>query len=52
MRKANALRISFTQNGTMSESTYFQKGLGLKAAVAPTLAQTYHSRVVDRVIAR
>jgi 4-hydroxy-3-methylbut-2-enyl diphosphate reductase len=35
--------------GRMSEGSYFQKGLGLKAAVAPLLAQSYHSRVVDRV---
>jgi len=33
----------------VSEETYFQKGLGLKAAVAPALAQSYHSRVVERV---
>jgi 4-hydroxy-3-methylbut-2-enyl diphosphate reductase len=33
----------------VSESTYFQKGLGLKAEVAPLLAQSYHSRVVERV---
>ncbi len=32
----------------MSE-TYFQKGFGLKAAVGPVLAQSYHSRVVDRL---
>ena len=29
--------------------TYFQKGFGLKAAVGPALAQSYHSRVVDRL---
>jgi len=29
--------------------TYFQKGLGLKASVAPVLAQSYHSAVVERV---
>jgi 4-hydroxy-3-methylbut-2-enyl diphosphate reductase len=29
--------------------TYFQKGFGLKAAVGPILAQSYHSRVVDRL---
>jgi len=34
----------------MSEGTYFQKGLGLKATVAPVLAQSYHSRVVERVV--
>jgi 4-hydroxy-3-methylbut-2-en-1-yl diphosphate reductase len=28
--------------------TYFQKGFNLKAAVRPVLAQSYHSRVVDR----
>jgi 4-hydroxy-3-methylbut-2-enyl diphosphate reductase len=33
----------------MSEPTYFQKGFGLKAAVGPVLAQSYHSRVVDRL---
>jgi 4-hydroxy-3-methylbut-2-enyl diphosphate reductase len=33
----------------MSDGTYFQKGLGLKAAVAPVLAQSYHSQVVERV---
>jgi 4-hydroxy-3-methylbut-2-enyl diphosphate reductase len=29
--------------------TYFQKGFGLKAAVEPLLASSYHSRVVDRL---
>jgi len=29
--------------------TYFQKGFNLKAAVRPVLAQSYHSRVVDRL---
>lgn len=29
--------------------TYFQKGFGLKAAVGPVLAQSYHSQVVDRL---
>jgi 4-hydroxy-3-methylbut-2-en-1-yl diphosphate reductase len=29
--------------------TYFQKGFNLKAAVRPILAQSYHSRVVDRL---
>jgi 4-hydroxy-3-methylbut-2-enyl diphosphate reductase len=29
--------------------TYFQKGFGLKAAVGPVLAKSYHSRVVDRL---
>jgi 4-hydroxy-3-methylbut-2-enyl diphosphate reductase len=29
--------------------TYFQKGFNLKAAVAPVLAQSYDSRVVDRL---
>ena len=29
--------------------TYFQKGFGLKAAVGPVLAQSYHSAVVDRL---
>jgi 4-hydroxy-3-methylbut-2-enyl diphosphate reductase len=29
--------------------TYFQKGFGLKAAVGPALARSYHSRVVDRL---
>ncbi|HET7294744.1 MAG TPA: 4-hydroxy-3-methylbut-2-enyl diphosphate reductase [Vicinamibacteria bacterium] len=30
-------------------ATYFQKGFGLKAQVGPVLAQSYHSRVVDRI---
>ncbi len=29
--------------------TYFQKGFNLKAVVRPVLAQSYHSRVVDRL---
>jgi len=29
--------------------TYFQKGFNLKAVVGPVLAQSYHSRVVDRL---
>jgi 4-hydroxy-3-methylbut-2-en-1-yl diphosphate reductase len=29
--------------------TYFQKGFSLKAAVAPVLAASYHSRIVDRI---
>jgi 4-hydroxy-3-methylbut-2-enyl diphosphate reductase len=29
--------------------TYFQKGFGLKAAVGPVLAQSYHSEVVSRL---
>jgi len=29
--------------------TYFQKGFGLRAAVGPALAQSYHSQVVDRL---
>jgi len=29
--------------------TYFQKGVNLKAVVRPLLAQSYHSRVVDRL---
>ncbi len=29
--------------------TYFQKGFNLKAAVRPVLAQSYHSKVVDRL---
>jgi 4-hydroxy-3-methylbut-2-enyl diphosphate reductase len=29
--------------------TYFQKGFALKAAVAPVLAQSYASRIVDRL---
>ena len=33
----------------MSSSTYYQKGLGLKAEVAPVLAEDYASRVVDRI---
>jgi len=33
----------------MSESQYFQKGFNLKAAVRPVLAQSYHSKVVDRL---
>jgi 4-hydroxy-3-methylbut-2-enyl diphosphate reductase len=33
----------------MGEATYFQKGFGLKAAVGPVLARSYHSRVVDRL---
>lgn len=32
----------------MSQS-YFQKGFALKAAVAPVLAASYHSRIVDRI---
>ncbi len=33
----------------MSSPTFFQKGLGLKAEVAPILAENYASRVVDRI---
>jgi 4-hydroxy-3-methylbut-2-en-1-yl diphosphate reductase len=29
--------------------TYFQKGFGLKAAVGPVLAQSYHSALVERL---
>jgi 4-hydroxy-3-methylbut-2-enyl diphosphate reductase len=29
--------------------TYFQKGFNLRAVVGPVLAQSYHSRVVDRL---
>jgi 4-hydroxy-3-methylbut-2-enyl diphosphate reductase len=32
-----------------SEQTYFQKGFNLKAQVRPVLAQSYHSKVVDRL---
>jgi 4-hydroxy-3-methylbut-2-enyl diphosphate reductase len=32
-----------------SEPTYFQKGFNLKKVVGPVLAQSYHSRVVDRL---
>jgi 4-hydroxy-3-methylbut-2-en-1-yl diphosphate reductase len=32
-----------------SEPTYFQKGFDLKKVVGPILAQSYHSRVVDRL---
>src|SRR5512135_2022653 len=32
-----------------SEPTYFQKGFNLKAVVRPVLAQSYHSRVVERL---
>ena len=32
-----------------SEQTYFQKGFNLKKVVGPVLAQSYHSRVVDRL---
>jgi 4-hydroxy-3-methylbut-2-enyl diphosphate reductase len=32
-----------------SEPTYFQKGFNLKAQVRPVLAQSYHSKVVDRL---
>jgi 4-hydroxy-3-methylbut-2-en-1-yl diphosphate reductase len=32
-----------------SEQTYFQKGFNLKKAVGPVLAQSYHSRVIDRL---
>jgi 4-hydroxy-3-methylbut-2-enyl diphosphate reductase len=32
-----------------SEQTYFQKGFDLKKVVRPVLAQSYHSRVVDRL---
>jgi 4-hydroxy-3-methylbut-2-enyl diphosphate reductase len=32
-----------------SEQTYFQKGFNLKAQVRPILAQSYHSKVVDRL---
>jgi len=31
------------------EQTYFQKGFNLKAQVRPVLAQSYHSKVVDRL---
>jgi 4-hydroxy-3-methylbut-2-enyl diphosphate reductase len=31
------------------EQTYFQKGFNLKEAVRPVLAQSYHSKVVDRL---
>jgi 4-hydroxy-3-methylbut-2-enyl diphosphate reductase len=31
------------------EPTYFQKGFNLKARVRPVLAQSYHSKVVDRL---
>jgi 4-hydroxy-3-methylbut-2-enyl diphosphate reductase len=31
------------------EQTYFQKGFNLKAVVRPVLAQSYHSRVVERL---
>jgi 4-hydroxy-3-methylbut-2-en-1-yl diphosphate reductase len=31
------------------EATYFQKGFNLKAVVRPVLAQSYHSRVVERL---
>src|SRR5262245_54393860 len=29
--------------------TYFQKGFGLKSAVGPILAASYHSQVVERI---
>jgi 4-hydroxy-3-methylbut-2-enyl diphosphate reductase len=32
-----------------SEQTYFQKGFNLRAQVRPVLAQSYHSKVVDRL---
>ncbi len=32
-----------------SEQTYFQKGFNLRKVVGPVLAQSYHSRVVDRL---
>jgi len=32
-----------------SEQTYFQKGFNLKKVVGPVLAQSYHSKVVDRL---
>jgi 4-hydroxy-3-methylbut-2-enyl diphosphate reductase len=32
-----------------SEPTYFQKGFNLKSVVRPVLAQSYHSKVVDRL---
>ena len=32
-----------------SEQTYFQKGFNLKKVVGPVLAESYHSRVVDRL---
>jgi len=32
-----------------SGQTYFQKGFNLKAVVRPVLAQSYHSRVVERL---
>jgi 4-hydroxy-3-methylbut-2-enyl diphosphate reductase len=32
-----------------SEQTYFQKGFNLKAQVRPILAQSYHSKVVERL---
>jgi 4-hydroxy-3-methylbut-2-enyl diphosphate reductase len=31
------------------EQTYFQKGFNLRKVVGPVLAQSYHSRVVDRL---
>ena len=33
----------------MSTPTFFQKGLGLKAEVAPILAENYASHIVDRI---
>ena len=33
----------------VTETTYFQKGFNLKAAVGPVLARNYHSTVVDRL---
>ena len=35
--------------GHDAPQTYFQKGFNLKAVVRPVLAQSYHSRVVDRL---
>jgi 4-hydroxy-3-methylbut-2-enyl diphosphate reductase len=32
-----------------SEQKYYQKGFNLKSVVGPVLAQSYHSRVVDRL---
>ncbi|PYS94706.1 MAG: 4-hydroxy-3-methylbut-2-enyl diphosphate reductase [Acidobacteria bacterium] len=33
----------------MSETSYFQRGFGLKEAIEPALRADYHSRIVDRI---
>jgi 4-hydroxy-3-methylbut-2-enyl diphosphate reductase len=33
----------------VTETTYFQRGFGLKEAIQPSLRADYHSRIVDRI---